>query len=236
MTSKEGSTGGISDGPFQPQRLGDGVDLPRHVSSGPAQHAGHHSEIARAGAGPGHHFRPDGHQRQKTAGGDRPHLCGIYPEHAGAFADVLFVLHAGVQRFGGGHHRGGRHHAGRLHRRLYGRGGARRHPVDPPRPVRGRSKPGLWLCAVHVLHHPAAKHQDHSAAHGQPGGQPVQEHQLPVHRRRRRPDLADLQLCHRRHHRRRLCAGLPGVAARCSLSSASRCPPCHSVGDLAEKA
>ena len=43
--------------------------------------------------------------------------------------------------------------------------------------------------------------QDHPAAHGQPGGEPDQEHLLPVHRGRRRPDLGDLQLCHRRQHR-----------------------------------
>ena len=79
-----------------------------------------------------------------------------------------------------------RHHCtGRLHRRLHGRGRPRRHRVCAEGPVRGCTGAGLQLSAADGLHHPAPEHPRDAPSDGQPGGQPLQEHLLPLHRGRR---------------------------------------------------
>ena len=75
-----------------------------------------------------------------------------------------------------------------------------------------------------------------AASHGESGGQPVQEHLLPVHRGRCRPHQRDLQLCHRCFHRRRVCTGLYRLRSDLLCGVLPAVHAGHPLGGLAQGA
>ena len=86
------------------------------------------------------------------------------------------------------------------------------------------------------LYHPAPEHSGDAASHGESGGQPVQEHLLPVHRGRCRPHQRDLQLCHRCFHRRRVCTGLYRLRSDLLCGVLPTVHAGHPLGGLAQGA
>ena len=104
----------------------------------------------------------------------RPHarLRGDGAEHPAASAGVRALRRVPAAR---AHHRlvlDRRHRHRRLPRRLHVGGGAQRHRLGAPRPVRGGQKPGALARADHDAHHPAPGHAHHPAASGRAGRQP----------------------------------------------------------------
>ena len=101
--------------------------------------------------------------------------------------------------------------------------------------IESSTVPGIHLCGADVLYHPSAKHQDHFTTYGKPDREPDQKHLLPVHYRRSRSDLADLQLCHRGKYRWCLCTGISGQRTTIFHYMLSTLQDSQCLGDSSEE-